>query len=125
MEVVVITIHPPLPAAITSTPELRLTHRLRLREALFILYVFILTLRILGIEKCLEKTKESIGSKGLMKRSQEGKNVASGVASRLHKQLRKLHTQRIGCARNLLSPAALLAQQMMMHAHPATQKHPN
>ncbi|MED6115873.1 hypothetical protein PIB30_094806 [Stylosanthes scabra] len=31
--------------AITSTSELRLTHCLRLREALFILYVFIATLR--------------------------------------------------------------------------------
>ncbi|MED6116124.1 hypothetical protein PIB30_097166, partial [Stylosanthes scabra] len=48
---------------------------------------------ILGIEKCLEKAKESIGSKGFMKRRQEGKKVASGVASRLHKQLGKLPTQ--------------------------------
>ncbi|MED6212802.1 hypothetical protein PIB30_087015 [Stylosanthes scabra] len=43
--VVVINIHPPFPATITSTPELRLTHRLRLREALITLYVSILTLR--------------------------------------------------------------------------------
>ncbi|MED6125891.1 hypothetical protein PIB30_072911 [Stylosanthes scabra] len=45
MEVVVVTIHHPLPAAITSTPELRLTHRLRIREALFTLYISILALR--------------------------------------------------------------------------------
>ncbi|MED6224989.1 hypothetical protein PIB30_089452 [Stylosanthes scabra] len=39
LEVVVTTIHHPLPAAITSTPELRLMHRLRLREACHLLYV--------------------------------------------------------------------------------------
>ncbi|MED6212527.1 hypothetical protein PIB30_084276 [Stylosanthes scabra] len=36
--VVVITIHPPLPATITFAPELRLMHRLRLHEACFILF---------------------------------------------------------------------------------------
>ncbi|MED6113890.1 hypothetical protein PIB30_075014 [Stylosanthes scabra] len=42
---VVVTIHHPLSAAISFTSELRLTHRLRLREALAILYVSILILR--------------------------------------------------------------------------------
>ncbi|MED6152170.1 hypothetical protein PIB30_089310 [Stylosanthes scabra] len=36
--VVVITIHPPLSTAITFVPELRLTHRLRLREACSVLF---------------------------------------------------------------------------------------
>ncbi|MED6151244.1 hypothetical protein PIB30_080728 [Stylosanthes scabra] len=36
--VVVITIHPPLPAAITFAPELRLTYRLRLHEACSVLF---------------------------------------------------------------------------------------
>ncbi|MED6128509.1 hypothetical protein PIB30_098624 [Stylosanthes scabra] len=36
--VMVITIHPPLPAAITFAPELQLTHRLRLHEACSILF---------------------------------------------------------------------------------------
>ncbi|MED6174429.1 hypothetical protein PIB30_068865 [Stylosanthes scabra] len=33
-----VTIHPLYPASITFTPELRLTHRLRLRKALFVLF---------------------------------------------------------------------------------------
>ncbi|MED6161857.1 hypothetical protein PIB30_064719 [Stylosanthes scabra] len=36
--VVVITIHPPLPAAITFARELRLTHRLRLHEVCSVLF---------------------------------------------------------------------------------------
>ncbi|MED6225141.1 hypothetical protein PIB30_090794 [Stylosanthes scabra] len=40
------------------------------------------TIWILGIEKRLEKAKKSIGSKGFMTRNQEGKNVASDVASK-------------------------------------------
>ncbi|MED6114132.1 hypothetical protein PIB30_077369 [Stylosanthes scabra] len=35
---VVITIHPPLPAAITFAPEFRLTHRLHLHEACSVLF---------------------------------------------------------------------------------------
>ncbi|MED6187774.1 hypothetical protein PIB30_079710 [Stylosanthes scabra] len=42
---VVSTIHHHLPATITSTPELRLTHRLRLYEARHFFYVSILSLR--------------------------------------------------------------------------------
>ncbi|MED6162757.1 hypothetical protein PIB30_073570 [Stylosanthes scabra] len=49
--------------------------------------------RILGIEKLFAKAKESIGSKGFMKRNQEGRIVARGVASRLHKHQQKLPTQ--------------------------------
>ncbi|MED6199664.1 hypothetical protein PIB30_078046 [Stylosanthes scabra] len=36
--VMVITIHPPLPAAITFAPELRLMNRLRLHEACSVLF---------------------------------------------------------------------------------------
>ncbi|MED6223018.1 hypothetical protein PIB30_069955, partial [Stylosanthes scabra] len=35
----------------------------------------------LGIEKCMEKANEGIGSKGFMKRSQRVEEVASEVAS--------------------------------------------
>ncbi|MED6119652.1 hypothetical protein PIB30_013528 [Stylosanthes scabra] len=53
--VVVNTIHPPLPAVITFTPELRLTHCLRLREALSILFDSIPPLRVVGWElACLD-----------------------------------------------------------------------
>ncbi|MED6161522.1 hypothetical protein PIB30_061558 [Stylosanthes scabra] len=45
----VITIHPPLPAAITFAPELRLTHRLRLHEACSILFDSIPTRRVDGV----------------------------------------------------------------------------
>ncbi|MED6178163.1 hypothetical protein PIB30_105013, partial [Stylosanthes scabra] len=38
MERVVVTIHPPLPTAITFVPELRLMHRLRLCEACSVLF---------------------------------------------------------------------------------------
>ncbi|MED6175663.1 hypothetical protein PIB30_080545 [Stylosanthes scabra] len=48
---------------------------------------------ILGIEKCLGKAKENIGSKGFMKRSRKREEVACGVASRLHEQLLMLRTQ--------------------------------
>ncbi|MED6127494.1 hypothetical protein PIB30_088584 [Stylosanthes scabra] len=45
------TIHPRLSVAITSTPELRLIHRLRLPEALFILYISIPLLRFLSLQE--------------------------------------------------------------------------
>ncbi|MED6151729.1 hypothetical protein PIB30_085184 [Stylosanthes scabra] len=47
--------------------------------------------------------KESIGSKGFMKRSKEGRIVASGVASRLKKHQQKLPTQQESCASNSLA----------------------
>ncbi|MED6200260.1 hypothetical protein PIB30_083358 [Stylosanthes scabra] len=53
----------------------------------------LLVLRILGIDKCLGRAKESIGSKGFMKRSRKREEVACGVASRLHEQPLMLRTQ--------------------------------
>ncbi|MED6113824.1 hypothetical protein PIB30_074449 [Stylosanthes scabra] len=69
-----------------------------------------------------DDAKESIRSKGFMKKNQEGRIVASGVASRLHKHQQKLPTQqescprnKWSCARSFLMPAKLLAQEMMVH----------
>ncbi|MED6115169.1 hypothetical protein PIB30_087608, partial [Stylosanthes scabra] len=58
--------------------------------------------------------KESIGSKGFMKRSQERRNVASRVASkvasRLHKQLEKLPTNSACCTSNSVGKQKLPTQ---------------
>ncbi|MED6212822.1 hypothetical protein PIB30_087150, partial [Stylosanthes scabra] len=55
-----------------------------------------------------------------MKRSQEGRNVASGVASRLHKHQQKLPTQQESCASNLLVLAKLPTQRMVLRTQPAS-----
>ncbi|MED6140471.1 hypothetical protein PIB30_093567 [Stylosanthes scabra] len=59
-----------------------------------------------------------------MRKNQEGRIVASGVASRLHKHQQKLPTQqkscprrKWSCTRSFLAPAKLLAQEMMVHTN--------
>ncbi|MED6187295.1 hypothetical protein PIB30_075086 [Stylosanthes scabra] len=60
--VLVVTIHHPLLVAICPTPELRLTHRLWLREARHFLYVSIPTMRM--VAKIIWRLMKSIGAIG-------------------------------------------------------------
>ncbi|MED6137103.1 hypothetical protein PIB30_061838 [Stylosanthes scabra] len=78
------------------------------------LHIIDMYFRNLGIEKCLGKAKESIGSKGFMKRNQKGKNVASRVASLL---LVAQATWNVAHAALMLHKQQLVEKQLLRTQH--------